>query len=81
MARHNIAGAALHAGKIHALIPGYGANKVLPIDVFDFFKAVEGRKIDFLKLDSEGGEYDLVCDPRFADLDARFLVMEWHLTE
>lgn len=53
---------------------------LLPIEVLDFFDTVGSREIDFLKIDCEGGEYDLLMDPRFETLRAQVLVMEWHLT-
>lgn len=48
--------------------------------VVDFFAAMNGDRIDLLKIDCEGAEYDLLMDPRFAALDAGALVMEWHAT-
>jgi FkbM family methyltransferase len=33
---------------------------------------------DLLKIDIEGGEWDLLDDPRFAEVSARVLVMEYH---
>ncbi len=52
-----------------------------PIRVLDIFREQElAGKIDILKIDIEGGEYELLSDPRFARLDARLLVIEWHKT-
>jgi FkbM family methyltransferase len=53
---------------------------LLPIEIVDFFDTVGNAQIDLLKIDCEGGEYDLVMDSRFENLKARVLVMEWHLT-
>ncbi len=61
-------------------IPGTGAKGVLPVEITDFFETVGRMKIDFLKIDCEGGEYDLILDPRFDNLGTRFLVLEWHQT-
>jgi len=61
--------------------PGNGTKRLGPIEILDFFETVKSRKIDLLKLDCEGGEYDIIFDPRFEDLRARFLVLEWHLTD
>jgi FkbM family methyltransferase len=36
--------------------------------------------IDILKIDIEGGEYELLSDPRFEILNVRTLVLEWHST-
>ena len=48
------------------------------VDVLDRLK---GRRIDLLKMDIEGGEYELLADPRFAGLEIGALVMEWHARE
>ena len=58
-----------------------GGLGLLPVQVVDFFETVGSAEIDLLKIDCEGGEYDLVMDPRFENLRARVLVMEWHLTK
>ena len=48
---------------------------VLPVvDVFEL-----ARGCDHIKMDIEGGEWPILRDPRLADLDARTIVMEWHL--
>jgi FkbM family methyltransferase len=45
----------------------------------DFFEWAKQRgTIDILKIDIEFGEYPLLADPRFAELDCRHIVMEWH---
>jgi FkbM family methyltransferase len=36
------------------------------------------QRCDLLKIDIEGGEWDLLADPRFAETTARALVMEIH---
>lgn len=51
------------------------------IRVLDIFREPEMTgTIDILKIDIEGGEYELLSDPRFAGLDVRALVVEWHKT-
>src|ERR1700677_3063177 len=57
-----------------------GGARVIPIKVVDFFEVVGNARIDLLKLDCEGAEFDLLMDPRFAKLKVRNLVMEWHET-
>ncbi|MEA2680820.1 MAG: hypothetical protein QOK03_2542 [Candidatus Binataceae bacterium] len=52
----------------------------LQVEVVDFFHAIEELQIDLLKLDCEGAEYGILMDPRFAGINARNLVMEWHST-
>ena len=50
-----------------------------PIRVLDLFREPEmADEIDILKIDIEGGEYEILSDPRFAELKARVLVVEWH---
>jgi FkbM family methyltransferase len=53
---------------------------LIPIEIIDFFDCVDSKTIDLLKLDCEGGEYDIIMDPRFEKLDVRCFVVEWHLT-
>jgi FkbM family methyltransferase len=49
------------------------------ICVLDIFQELElAGQIDILKVDIEGGEYELLSDPRFRNLDVRALVIEWH---
>lgn len=51
------------------------------IRVLDIFREPElTGPIDLLKIDIEGGEYELLADPRFSSLDVRALVIEWHKT-
>ncbi len=62
------------------VVPDDSEVGLLPIEVADFFETVGSAQIDLLKLDCEGGEYDLLMDSRFESLNLRVLVMEWHLT-
>ena len=56
-------------------------QSALQIRVLDIFAEPEMKgKIDILKIDIEGGEYELLSDPRFAQLEVRALVVEWHNT-
>jgi FkbM family methyltransferase len=48
------------------------------IEVVDIFAMLHGRRIDILKIDIEGSEYELLEDPRFGELDVRTIIMEWH---
>ncbi|HKG94574.1 MAG TPA: FkbM family methyltransferase [Gemmatimonadaceae bacterium] len=57
-----------------------GGTGQLPVRVEDFFAAVGPEPIDLLKMDIEGGEYDLLADARFDALPVRALVLEWHKT-
>ena len=53
----------------------------LPVRVEDAFISLGKRPIDLLKIDIEGVEHVLLDDTRFASLNARVVVMEWHDTE
>jgi FkbM family methyltransferase len=55
-------------------LPGSGHE----VDVVDVFPLLAGRRVDILKIDIEGSEYELLEDPRFGDLDIRVVIMEWH---
>jgi FkbM family methyltransferase len=58
-------------------VPGNGHE----IEVIDMFALLAGRRIDILKINIEGGEYDLLEDPRFGELDIRAIILEWHETD
>jgi FkbM family methyltransferase len=58
-------------------MPGDGYE----IEVIDIFALLAGRRIDILKIDIEGSEYELLKDPRFGELDIRSVIMEWHERE
>jgi len=49
------------------------AIAVAAIDVFPFL-----ADADFVKIDIEGSEWDLLDDERFRSIPARVVVMEWH---
>jgi FkbM family methyltransferase len=55
-------------------------QNVVPIEVVDFFEVIGEARVDLLKIDCEGAEFDLLMDERFERLDVRNLVMEWHET-
>lgn len=50
------------------------------VAVIDWLAAAAGKPIDFLKMDVEGAEYEILFDDRFADLNVFNLVVEWHET-
>jgi FkbM family methyltransferase len=50
-----------------------GGIAVEAVDVFPYLE-----RADFVKIDIEGGEWALLADPRFAQLAARALVVEYH---
>jgi hypothetical protein len=47
-------------------------------EIVDVFPILEGKEIDVLKIDIEGGEYEILGDPRFERLKFGAIVMEWH---
>jgi FkbM family methyltransferase len=50
------------------------------VAVVDWLAAAAGRPIDFLKMDVEGAEYEILFDARFANLEISNIVVEWHET-
>ena len=61
------------------VMPG-AASKKFAVDSIDIFPLLLGKKVDILKMDIEGGEYDILSDDRLFDLDVRTVVLEWHRT-
>jgi FkbM family methyltransferase len=57
-----------------------GKSRV-PIRVRDLFGELAGQKVDLLKMDIEGGEFELLRDRRFSELRPHTIVLEWHNTE
>jgi FkbM family methyltransferase len=54
------------------------APNSIRIDVRDWLEHAHAQPIDLLKVDIEGGEYDLLFDPRFGELNVSRLVVECH---
>ena len=50
----------------------------LRIRIVDVFPHLAGKRIDLMKIDTEGGEYEVLGDSRFEALDVRAIIMEWH---
>jgi FkbM family methyltransferase len=48
-----------------------------PLKKIDVFPLFEG--VDLLKMDIEGGEWEILHDPRMADLGPSVVVIEWHI--
>jgi FkbM family methyltransferase len=71
----------LDTAEAESRLTGVASNRTVPVRVRDFFEEVADLKIDFLKMDIEGGEFEIMSDPRFADLDITALVLEWHNTD
>jgi FkbM family methyltransferase len=63
-----------HSGDLAASrVSDDGDITVQAIDVFPYLE-----RADFVKVDIEGGEWALLADPRFGQLPARALVLEYH---
>lgn len=56
-------------------------NNVIRVPTVDWVGRYAGQKIDLLKIDIEGGEFALLKDSRFGEIDAESIVMEWHQRE
>jgi len=54
----------------------HGITLRVPIDIIPYSTLFPGRKIDFAKINIEGGEYDMVESPFFDQIDS--FVMEVH---
>jgi FkbM family methyltransferase len=53
--------------------PGGGNLTVRTVDAFEYLQGA-----DLVKIDIEGGEWDIITDPRFKQLAPRALVLEYH---
>ena len=60
-----------------SLIP-MDLEQTVTVEVVDIFPLLQGKRIDLLKMDIEGGEYEILGDPRFEKLEVDAIVMEWH---
>jgi FkbM family methyltransferase len=84
--RVKVVGAAAGTNERHSyLTDGRSSSTVtdqpaaFQIRVLDIFCEQElANKIDLLKIDIEGSEYEILSDPRFAELNVRAMVVEWH---
>jgi FkbM family methyltransferase len=54
-------------------------NGSIPVEVIDWLAFAESRKIDMLKMDIEGAEYEILFDPRFEKLRIPVICVEWHV--
>lgn len=68
------------AGSSSSIVRSAGTG--FKVQAVDFFELVGGGPpVDLLKMDIEGGEYELLSDARFAKLRPRTIAMEWHVTD
>ncbi len=54
--------------------------RTIAVEVEDVFDTLLADPIDILKIDIEGGEFPILIDTRFAAVQARAIVLEWHRT-
>jgi FkbM family methyltransferase len=47
-----------------------------PVPAVDLFDLAD--EIDLLKMDIEGGEWPIIDDPRWREVDAKAILLEWH---
>jgi FkbM family methyltransferase len=82
--RHTIVAACATAedGELHFSAGNFTNSRIEPdgggitVPAVDVFPRLAG--VDFVKIDIEGGEWDLLADPRFAQLDATAIALEYH---
>jgi FkbM family methyltransferase len=60
----------------HTVRSGDAPGSTITVDVVDLFDWTADT--DLIKLDIEGGEWEIFADPRFADLETPLLVFEYH---
>jgi FkbM family methyltransferase len=58
---------------------GQKENGAVTVKVTDWLDFARRCEIDLLKMDIEGGEYEIVFDPRFDTLRIPYICMEWHV--
>ena len=51
------------------------------VAVQDLFGTLAGRRVDILKIDTQGGKIELLDDPRFSLLNVGAIIIEWHLPD
>lgn len=66
------------AATCSALTSGQQSGAI-PVEVIDWLDLAEKQQVDMLKMDIEGGEYEIIFDPRFEDLRIPYISMEWHI--
>jgi FkbM family methyltransferase len=54
------------------------SSKSIPVKIVDLFGDLADIQPDFVKLDCEGGEYDILADRRFEQMKPKYIVLEAH---
>ena len=65
----------------HSSTTSEARPNTIAVPQVDWFACVGDEPIDILKMDIEGGEYELLSDERFASLRIGTIVMEWHTSD
>jgi len=65
-----------HGAKSH-LAPIAADERTIVVPAVDFFDQI-GDGVDLVKMDIEGGEWEVLADPRLADADVKVIRLEWH---
>jgi FkbM family methyltransferase len=56
------------------------SDSCIDVTVRDLMSDLKDKRVDLLKMDIEGGEYLILQDPRFVELNIPYIAMEWHNT-
>lgn len=58
---------------------GEGGAGEISVPVIDVYEAMASRQpVGLLKMDIEGAEFEILGDPRLAEIDIRMIALEWH---
>jgi len=78
------AAASSQAGSMRFITGRYSESRAtgddepgVAVPAVDLFAELS-ESVDLMKIDIEGSEWPILQDPRFAELDARVIVIEWH---
>jgi FkbM family methyltransferase len=59
------------------LAPGEADERTITVPAVDFFDQL-GDGVDLIKMDIEGGEWQILADPRLATAPIKVIRLEWH---
>jgi FkbM family methyltransferase len=65
-----------HGAKSH-LAPSSDDGQTIVVPAVDFFDQI-GDGVDLVKMDIEGGEWEILADARLADAAVKVIRLEWH---
>jgi FkbM family methyltransferase len=66
------------SGSSMHIVRDSGFGRSFEVRMIDWIAHLGDKSIDLLKIDIEGGEYELIEDARFELIRPKILVMEWH---